>query len=150
MDIAPPPIEIATALAGCSHELVSRLDRDLGGLGLTWAQLRALLALRDQRGLLHAGGLGRRLGVSRQAAHALLLRLDAHGFVTWKDDDWIKSARLTSSGELAAREAIGAASLTLEALARLGVEDRKALVRITREVGRELRRPAYERPWWWD
>ena len=150
--IVPRPLDLAIASARFGHRLVAQLDADLAGLGLTWAQLRALMALADAGGLVHAGAIGRRLDVSRQAAHRLLARLDEHGFLTWQDDGWIRSARLTPMGNRALDDALTAIDRTLSAFLGLEPEERRALGRILRHAGVELHRAAQppETPWWWD
>ncbi len=148
--IVPPPLELAIASVRWSHQLVTQLDRDLRGQGLSVAKLRALLALREQRGLLHAGGLARKLDVSRQAAHTVLHRLEERGFITWRDDGWIKSARLTRDGEDALTHALGSIGTTLAALQQLQAEEQRAMIRIMRRAGEHVRRAsAPQSPAWW-
>ncbi len=104
--IVPQPLDLAIAGVRFGHRLGAQLDQDLAGLGLTWAQLRVLLALAQDGGLVHAGGIGRRMDISRQAAHRLLQRLDGRGFLAWRDDGWIRSARLTHEGYRALNDAL--------------------------------------------
>ena len=148
--IPPPTLDVADSVVWAGRELVKRVDRDLAGQGLGWGQLRALLALEDQRGWIHAGAVGRRIGVSRQAAHVLLRRLDDRGFLRWMDEGWIRSARLTPEGERAVRTALKTVWPTFEAIERLTVAERKMLVSATYSLHRELRRPPPNIPWYVD
>ena len=148
--IVPQPLDLAIAGVRFGHRLSAQLDQDLAGLGLTWAQLRVLLALADDGGLMHAGGIGRRMDVSRQAAHKLLGRLGDRGFLAWHDDDWIRSARLTPAGRRAMNDALDAIDRTLGAFLKLDAEERRALGRTLQRAAVELHRASQppETPWW--
>ena len=148
--IVPQPLDLAIASVRFGHRLSAQLDQDLAGLGLTWAQMRALIALADAGGLIHAGGIGRRLDVSRQAAHRLMQRLDEPGFLTWRDDGWIRSARLTPEGHRALNDALDAIERTLGAFPAMEPEEQRALARILRNAGVQLHRVSRppETPWW--
>jgi len=147
--IPPPPWKVVEAAVRCGRELVTRVDRDLADLGLSWGQFQALAVVVEQRGWIHAGAVGRRMGVSRQSAHALLRRLDARGFLTWKDEGWIRSARPTAEGEEALREAYGRLEDVFAAIARLTIQERKMVVSAEHSIHRELLRPA-RRPQWYE
>ena len=148
--IVPQPLDLAIAGVRFGHRLGAQLDQDLAGLGLTWAQLRVLLALAEDGGLVHAGGIGRRMDISRQAAHRLLQRLDGRGFLAWRDDGWIRSARLTHEGYRALNDALASIDRTLGAFLGLDADERRALARILRHARVELHRASQppETPWW--
>src|SRR4051812_13695529 len=139
--VAPPPIEVITAAASCSRQLVRRIDRDLAGQGLTWSQFRALIEIYDRHGWLHAASVARRVGVSRQAASALFAKLDERGFLRWWDEGWIKSVQLTKEGVVALGRAQEAVADTLAAVGRLSVEERRPIKSPDLPIRREPPRP---------
>ena len=150
VEVVPAPLDLAIAGVRLGHRLGAQLDQDLGGLGLTWAQLRALLALADAGGPLHAGALGRRMDISRQAAHRLLQRLGERGFLTWHEDRWVRSARLTTGGYGALDEAMAAIDRTLSAFTQLDADERRSLAETLQRAAVELNRVSRppETPWW--
>jgi DNA-binding MarR family transcriptional regulator len=148
--IPPPPIDVVEAAVSFSRQLVRRIDRDLVGQGLTWSQFNALFVIERCRGWIHAAAVGQRMGVSRQAASALFVRLDERGFLKWLDEGWIKSVQLTGAGHEAASLAFAAISDTLAAIQRLGVDERWGLITADRAIGLELARPPSGLPWYWD
>src|SRR5215510_4950940 len=99
----PTAIRVIEAAVSCSRQIVRKIDRTLADEELTFAQWWALRDIDLCRGWTYAAWIARRTGVSRQAATALLARLDERGFLTWRDDDWVKSVRLTQVGEDAVR-----------------------------------------------
>jgi DNA-binding MarR family transcriptional regulator len=146
----PGADQVVAAALSCSRQLVRRLDRELAEQRLTWAQFAVLRDIDDRRGWTHAAAVGRRVGVSRQAASALFSRLDARGFLEWMDDEWIKSVRLTAAGERALARAWNTLAETRNAIERLSVEERRGLISAAESLRRELaRRPARE-PWYWE
>jgi DNA-binding MarR family transcriptional regulator len=148
--IPPPQLEIVDACTITGRHLTTRLDRELAFVDLTWAQARVLLELAAHRGLLHGGEVARRVGVTRQAAHRSLAALDRAGYLTWRDDGWIKSARLTPTGKTAVDAIRSRIGDTYDALWRVDRHDLHALVRAAQAVRRELRRGAPEPAWWLD
>jgi DNA-binding MarR family transcriptional regulator len=148
--VAPPPIDVITAAASCSRQLVRRIDRDLAGQGLTWSQFRALVEIHERRGWVHAASIARRVGVSRQAASALFAKLDERGFLRWWDEGWIKSVQLTKEGVDALGRARHAVADTLAAVGRLSVEERRAFKSAELSIRRELSRPPSRRSPYWE
>ena len=151
-DVPEGPLawQVVTAAISCSRQLVHKLDRALGGEELTWAQFRALDAIHVAGGWIHASSVARKTGVSRQAATTLLARLDDRGFLRWFDEGWIKSVRLTETGEEALSRGWQAISHIGDAIDRLSLEERRGIVSADGSLRRELiRRPAQE-PWYWD
>jgi DNA-binding MarR family transcriptional regulator len=146
--VPPPPLTVIDGVAVTARRLTTRLDRELGVLGLTWAQGRVLLELADAGGMLHAGELGRRLGVTRQAAHRSMASLDRAGHLTWRDDGWVKGARLTDAGRTAAAHVDARAGAAYEAIWRVPAPELHALLRGATSLRRELRRHAPEPAWW--
>jgi DNA-binding MarR family transcriptional regulator len=67
--------ELIVALRHLHHVLLARLDGAVEGQGMSYAQYEVLLLLEEEP-KLHAGEIGRRLGVTRQAAHGLLRQLE--------------------------------------------------------------------------
>ena len=134
----------------CSRQLIRRIDRELTAERLTWAQFAVLRDIDQRRGWTHAAAVGRRVGVSRQAASALLARLDARGFLEWMDEEWIKSVRLTPAGERALARAWNTLAETREAIERLSVEERRGLISAAESLRRELARRPARQPWYWE
>jgi DNA-binding MarR family transcriptional regulator len=145
----PPAWRVVAAAISCSRQIVHKIDRALAAEGLTWAQLRALNEIHESGGWIHAASVARRTGVSRQAASALFTRLDQRGCLTWLDEDWIRSVRLTASGERALSRGWLALADIQNAIDRLSVEERRAIVSADESLRRELRRPPPREPWYW-
>ena len=125
-------------------------DRELAGQGLTWGRLHVLLTLERDDGWMRAASLARRVGISRQAAHQLLSRLDERGFLRWQDDGHIRSARLTQDGKDSAALASEAIEHIVLAIERTTVEERKGLIAAHRSVEREMRRRPWIKPFYFD
>jgi DNA-binding MarR family transcriptional regulator len=138
--VAPVPLELAIRLEHARHRLVKELDRDLWKVDMTFASMRALLVVTDARGLIHAGEVSRRMGVSRQAAAVLLKRLTAMGAVEVVDEGWARSVRVTDPGRRLVEDCVGVTGRTLSSFARLGAVERRDLGRLLRktEGGLEL------------
>jgi DNA-binding MarR family transcriptional regulator len=146
--IAPSPLEVIVAAVWCGRRLVARIDRDLEVHGLTWGQFHALVVFERQNGWMHAGALGRRLGVSRQAAHALVHRLVDRGFLRWDERaGWVRSARLTPTGHEALADAYEALTDVFAAIERLTIDERQQVVSAENSIHRELQRRQGWEPW---
>jgi DNA-binding MarR family transcriptional regulator len=151
-EIPPGPlaIQVMVAAVSCSSQIVRKLDRALAEQELTWAQWRALRDIDLRNGWTHAAAVARRTGISRQAASALFRRLDERGFLKWMEEDWIKSVRLTEAGQYAVRRGWRAIDHIREAVDRLSLEERRAIVSAEESLRRELiQRPARQ-PWFWE
>jgi DNA-binding MarR family transcriptional regulator len=151
LDAVPPPqLAVVDAVSITARALWRRLDREVGAAGLTWAQGRVVLELSRDDGWLHAGGIARDLGLTRQAVHQSLRRLDQGGSLRWRDDGWIKSVRLTTKGRALARDVEDHATGTFDAIWGAPAPDLNALVRGCASLRRELRREAPEPGWWFE
>lgn len=144
-DIPPPTFEVVIAAVLCGRRLARQFNRDLGGQGLTLGQFHAMSVLQRTDGWIHAAAVGRRMGVSRQAAHALVQQIDERGLLSWMDDGWIKSVQLRREGDTVLADARRALEDTMEAVERLSVTERKTIVRAQESVNRELKRATYPR-----
>ena len=142
--------DVVVAAISCSQQLVRKIDRALATQELTWAQWRTLDVIHARRGWIHASSVGRRTGVSRQAAAALFARLDERGFLTWLDDDWIKSVQLTEAGEAAHARGWRALDDIRSAIDRLSLEERRGVVSADESLARELMRGRFHEPWYWE
>ena len=145
--IPPPTIRVISASIANGRRLHTRIDRDLKDLGLTWGRYHALVVLDQTNGWIHAGAIARRMGVTRQSAHALLHHLDERGLLLWMDDRWVHSARLSADGTRVLAEAHEVLGDTYAAIERVEVRDRKAVVAAEYAIDRELRRPPRRRAW---
>jgi len=144
-DIPPPTFEVVIAAVLCGRRLTRQFARDLGGQGLTLGQFHALSVIQRRDAWIHAAAIGRRMGVSRQAAHSLVRQIDERGLLTWMDDGWIKSVRLRREGDTVLADAREALEDTMEAIERLSVAERRMIVRAQESVYRELKRATYPR-----
>jgi DNA-binding MarR family transcriptional regulator len=142
--------DVVLAAISCSQQLVRKIERALATEELTWAQWRTLNVIGVQRGWIHASSVARKTGVSRQAATTLFARLDARGFLTWLDEDWIKSVQLTRAGEDARTRGWRALTDIRSAIDRLSLEERRGLVSADDSLHRELMRGRFHEPWYWD
>jgi DNA-binding MarR family transcriptional regulator len=148
--IPPPSLEVIEAAIRCGRRLEARIGRDLHHQGLRWGHVHALLIMERTGGLIHAGSLARRMGITRQSAHAILLRLDDRGFLSWRDESWIRNVMLTAEGRRALGECLRVLEDTLAAIGRVTVHERKRIVSAERAIDRELRRPVYRKPWFYE
>ena len=122
MDAIPPPtIEVIVASIANGRRLNAHIDRDLKDLGLTWGRFHMLVVLNRTNGWIHAGSLARKMGITRQSAHALLHHLDERGFLRWMHDPWVHSARLTTDGARILAQAHEALGDTFAAIERVEV-----------------------------
>jgi DNA-binding MarR family transcriptional regulator len=143
--IPPPPLEVIEAAILAGRRLVARIDRDLEASGLTWGLFHVLVVMERQRGLIHAGAVARRMGVSRQAAHVLMRRLGDAGLIRWDEQEaWVRSARLSDDGRGTLASAYADLADVLAAIERLTVDERKMVVAAAYSMQRELNR----RPGW--
>jgi len=141
---------VISASVANGRRLHTRIDRDLKDLGLTWGRYHALVVLDRTNGWIHAGAIARKMGVTRQSAHVLLHHLDERGFLLWMDDRWVRSARLSADGARILSQAHEALADTFEAIQRVDVHERKAIVAAEYAIKRELHRPPRRRAWYAD
>jgi DNA-binding MarR family transcriptional regulator len=101
------PFEFAIALERARHRIVVLLDGAVWHLGATFAGTRALRVIAEAYGgWTHAGEIGRRMGITRQAAATLVKRHEAAGHVEVVDEGWAKSVRITPAGRVHLQECI--------------------------------------------
>ena len=149
MDRIPPPTtQVLVAAIASGRRLNTRIDRDLGDLGLTWGRFHALVVLDRANGWIHAGAIARKMAITRQSAHELLRHLDDRGFLHWRIEPWVRSARLSRDGALTLQLAYRALSDTYAAIERLAVQERSSIVAAEYAIDRELRRPPQRRAWY--
>ena len=151
MDRIPPPTtQVLVAAIASGRRLNTRIDRDLGDLGLTWGRFHALVVLDRANGWIHAGAIARKMAITRQSAHELLRHLDDRGFLHWRIEPWVRSARLSRDGALTLQLAYETLSDTYAAIERLAVQERSSIVAAEYAIDRELRRPPQRRAWYAD
>ena len=101
------PFEFAIAVERARHRIVVLLDGAVWHLGTTFAGTRALRVIAEAYGgWTHAGEIGRRMGITRQAAATLVKRHEAAGHVEVVDEGWAKSVRITPAGRVHLQECI--------------------------------------------
>lgn len=141
-----PPSELVSALRGFHHLLQARLDAALGGLGVSYAQYEVLRLLRDEPNL-HAGAIGRRLGITRQAAHSLLRQLQRADLVELLPRDCgMRGARLTNHSAQRLRRCVETVTHATAPLAGLDGDAARSLLGALDACERALTRPP---PAWW-
>ena len=137
-DFAPPTFRVIVAAVRCGRRLVHQFDAELSGRGLTFGQFHALSEIQRAEGWTHAGEIGRRMGVSRQAAHSLVKQIDRQGILAWRDDGWIKCVRLLPEGREALDGARRRLEETMDAVERVSIRERRMIVKAEESVDREL------------
>ncbi len=139
-DFAPPTFTVIVAAVRCGRRLVRQFDAELSGQGLTFGQFHALLEIQRAEGWIHPGAIGRRMGISRQAAHSLVRQIDRHGILRWRDDGWIKSVQLLPEGDDVLARARWRLEETMDAVERVSIRERRMIVKAQESVVRELAR----------
>jgi len=141
-----PAFELVTALRRFHRLLQARLDGALNGLGLSYAQYEVLRLLREEPNL-HAGAIGRRLGITRQAAHSLLRQLQQADLVELLPrDGGIRGAYLTGRSDRRIRRCVDAVAHATAPLADLDRGTAQSLLDALDVCERALTRPPP--PWW--
>ncbi len=119
--------------------LRGRFERELWGVGASFAALEVLLTL-DERSNLHTAGVARSLGISRQAAGRLIGNLEDAGLVeVLPKDGGLRGVALTQEGRVKAESAFDAVQPTLRRLAVVESSTRARLVEDLAECERVLR-----------
>lgn len=83
---ADPAIEVAELIGSVSRRIRRTADRDLGPLGITWSQLRALRTVERSDGVVRMSALADRLGIARRSATSVVDDLVARGLLERRDD----------------------------------------------------------------
>ncbi len=148
--IQPSGWELAVAIERLRQRITRNVAEDLSTYSASFAQMRAVMVLHFSSGLIHAGELGRKMQISRQAAHTLLKRLTRLGLIEFVDEGWAKSATLTPNGQRCVRLFMDETRKTFGKLEQLPVPDRKKLRRILDDADRLLYRPRERDRWWED
>lgn len=154
-DIQPamlvPTWEVLVMLRRCQHHLEVFMDEALEGMGLTFAQYRALEALVTV-GPMHISHLGRTLHVSRQAAQQSARKLALLDLVDLTPEGREIVAYPTNEGLRRLRHCRRATrSLQAGMEGKLTPPQLATLASLLREAERGLRPPPPRvRPWWLD
>src|SRR5687768_1676700 len=89
-ELFPQPADVSGEVADLIGSLARRIrmtaNRDLGPLGITWSQLRALRTVAHGAGALRMSELADRLGIARRSATSVVDDLVARGFLERRDD----------------------------------------------------------------
>ena len=137
---APAPLDLAIRLERARHRLVKELDRDLWKVDMTFASMRVLMVVVDARELVHASEVGRRMGLTRQAAAVVMKRLSDIGAVEVVDEGWARSVRVTPAGRDLLADCVRVTERTLAGFSWLQPVERRDLGRLLRksEAGLEM------------
>jgi DNA-binding MarR family transcriptional regulator len=79
-------VEVAELLGSVSRRIRAAANRDLGPLGITWSQLRALRTVARCDGAIRMSELAARLGIARRSATSVVDDLVGHGLLERRDD----------------------------------------------------------------
>ena len=86
MNRADTSAEIADLVAAVSRRIRIDANRDLGPLGVTWAQVRALRMLARAAGPMRMSDLADRLDIARRSATSVVDELAGRNLVERHDD----------------------------------------------------------------
>ncbi len=145
------PWELMVMLRRCQHQLEVFMDESLDGMGMSFAQYRALEAI-SEIGPMHIAYLARLLKVSRQAAQRSARQLANHGLVDLRAEGREVVIEITPEARRRLKLCRTATSQLRESLAdRLSEEQRSSLAALLRDAERAFQPPPPRvRPWWLD
>ena len=142
MNRAEISAEIADLMAAVSRRIRIDANRDLGPLGVTWAQVRALRTLARADGPVRMSDLAARLDIARRSATSVVDELVGRGLVERRDDpadrravavvvtqhgvrllDKLRARRRAAASALTAGLSISELTTLHDLLARLGARD---------------------------
>lgn len=81
-----PALEVAELIASVSRRIRRAANRDLGPLGITWSQLRALRTVAGGDGAVRMSELADRLGIARRSATSVVDDLVTGGLLERRSD----------------------------------------------------------------
>lgn len=145
------PWELMVMLRRCQHLLEVFMDESLDGMGMSFAQYRALEAI-SEIGPMHIAYLGRLLKVSRQAAQRTARQLANHGLVDLRAEGRDVVIEITPEARRRLKLCRAATSQLRGSLAdHLSEEERSSLASLLRAAERAFQPPPPRvRPWWLD
>ncbi len=145
------PWELMVMLRRCQHQLEVFMDESLNGMGMSFAQYRALEAI-SEIGPMHIAYLARLLKVSRQAAQRSARQLANHGLVDLRAEGREVVIEITPEARRRLQLCRTATSQLRESLAdRLSEKQRSTLAALLRDAERAFQPPPPRvRPWWLD
>jgi len=79
-------VEVAELVGAVSRRVRTAANRDLGPLGITWSQLRALRTVDRCDRAIRMSELASRLGIARRSATSVVDDLVGHGLLERRDD----------------------------------------------------------------
>jgi DNA-binding MarR family transcriptional regulator len=131
--VSPPADQLLFSLLGAAHHLESRIEAELGQVGLSMSKLGVLTQLVEAGKPLPLSELAARLSCVRSNMTQLIDRLEAEGLVRRVDDPSDRRSVLAMVTELGEqKQGAGAGQLALvreRFVDRLPPGDREALVR---------------------
>jgi DNA-binding MarR family transcriptional regulator len=140
--------DLMVALRRTQHRIEVAIDHALSGHGMTFAQYRALTVLASARFAIDISELGRRLRVTRQAAHNAVERLRLQDLVEIDHDGYRANIYVTERGYarlIRCRQATSALESQLEQA--FTPERRSDLVALIGDIDDALMPPPS--PLWW-
>lgn len=141
-----PHVQLAIDIERARHSIVTAIDGALWPLDASFASTRALRLVAQARGLIHAGEVGRAMGVSRQAAASLLKRHEKAGHVVAVHEGWARSVRITAAGRRHLHACMAAIPAALEALHHVPEAEIGELGDLLHRLAESLEMP-HERVW---
>jgi DNA-binding MarR family transcriptional regulator len=146
----PHPADLIAAERRLHRRLRNRLNDGVEGLGLSYAQVE-LMVLLEARTNLHGGQMALALGMSRQAVHALVRKLELGGLVdVLPYDGGARAVALTDLGRRRLKMAWRTLGDTVHAaLFRIPDAERLTLLESLEGCERALA-PLRPPPWWLD
>ena len=143
--------ELIVALRRCQHHLEVTMDQALQGMGMSFAQYRALETLASSNPM-HISWLARMLRLSRQGARTTVLQLAKQDLVETVDEGYEVVVTVEPKGRrrlALCRSATKQVSQQLEQ--RLSQQERATLVALLARAEHAFQPPPPRtRPWWLD
>lgn len=148
-DRGPHPAALISAERILHRRLRNRLNDAIEGLGVSYAQVEILLML-EERTNLQCGQIGFELGLSRQAVHGVVRKLEGGGLVdVLPYDGTARPIALTDLGTRRLQMAWNVLSGTVhEALWRMPDPERRSALEAMQRCERVL--APLRSPWWLD
>jgi DNA-binding MarR family transcriptional regulator len=143
--------ELVVMLRRCQHHLEVTMDQALQGMGMSFAQYRALEALASNNAM-HISWLARMLRLSRQTARSTVLQLAKQDLVETVDEGYEVTVHVLPKGRKRLRLCRDSTrSVITNIEERLSMGERVTLHGLLTHAERAFQPPPPRvRPWWLD